>query len=124
MLLAFPAMLLPAEWMAASHEWLGLGEFPRAPIVDYLARSTSGLYGFHGLLLLIVAGDPQRYRPVVWYLAAMNVAFGAMLLAVDLHAGMPRLWTYLEGPGVAALGVILAALLRSIPPSNPVKNRA
>ena len=38
---AFAAMLLPVDWMAATHEWLGLGAFPRAPVVDYLARSVS-----------------------------------------------------------------------------------
>lgn len=35
---AFFAIFLPVEWMASSHRWLGLGEFPRAPVVDYLAR--------------------------------------------------------------------------------------
>ena len=117
--LAFPTMLLPGDWMAAAHRWLGLGELPRTPIVEYLARSTSALYGFHGVLLLIVARDPQRYRPIVCYIATMNVLFGAMLLAIDLHAGMPALWTLVEGPGIAALGVILAWLLRSVPPSVP-----
>jgi hypothetical protein len=28
---AFLAMFLPVEWMADTHRWLGLGEFPRAP---------------------------------------------------------------------------------------------
>jgi hypothetical protein len=44
--LAFPAMLLPPDWMAATHRWLGMGELPEAPVVDYLARSVSALYGF------------------------------------------------------------------------------
>ena len=118
-LMAFPTMLLPVEWMAETHRWLGLGELPRAPVVDYLARSTAALYGFHGVLLLIVAGDPQRYRPIVRYVAAMNVVFGAMLLGIDLHAGMPAWWTLAEGPGIAALGIVLALLLRSVPPSVP-----
>ena len=45
---AFLAIFLPVEWMASTHRWLGLGEFPRAPVVDYLARSIAALYGFHG----------------------------------------------------------------------------
>ena len=28
MLTAFGAMLLPVEWMKATHRWLGLGDFP------------------------------------------------------------------------------------------------
>ena len=43
LLTAFVAVLLPVSWMAATHEWLGLGEFPRAPVVDYLARSVAAL---------------------------------------------------------------------------------
>ena len=52
---AFPAMLLPTDWMDATHRWLGLGELPRAPVVEYLTRSIAALYGFHGVLLLVVA---------------------------------------------------------------------
>ena len=38
LLLAFLAVFLPRGWMAAIHEWLGLGVFPQVPIVDYLTR--------------------------------------------------------------------------------------
>ena len=41
MVTAFLAVLLPADWMADTHTRLGLGEFPRMPIVDYLARSVA-----------------------------------------------------------------------------------
>jgi hypothetical protein len=70
--------------MAATHRWLGLGEFPRMPIVDYLARPVALLYGFHGVLVLIVSRDPVTYRSIVWYLAVMNTFFGAIILAIDL----------------------------------------
>ena len=111
---AFLAMLLPVDWMAGTHEWLGLGEFPRRPLVDYLARSVAALYGFHGILLFIVAGDPQRYEPIVRYLVFMNVTLGAMLVAVDLHAGLPMLWTLLEGPPLVVTGVLIEFLSRGL----------
>ena len=107
---AFLAVLLPQDWMAASHEWLGLGTFPRMPVVDYLARSVAALYGFHGILLFIVAADPAKYRDIVSYLAFMNMGLGVMLIAIDLQAGMPAWWTLAEGPGVVAIGVLLAVL--------------
>ena len=66
LLTAFLAMCLPVDWMASTHRWLGLGEFPRAPVVVYLARSVAALYGFHGVLVLLVSSDPLRYRNVVW----------------------------------------------------------
>jgi hypothetical protein len=107
---AFLAMFLPVDWMASTHERLGLGEFPRTPIVDYLTRTVAALYGFHGVLLLIVSTDPIRYRTIVWFVAAMNVIFGAIVLTVDLRAGLPLWWTLIEGPPIALFGVVLAML--------------
>jgi hypothetical protein len=111
--IAFGAMVLPVDWMAAAHEAFGLGEFPRAPVVDYLARSIAGLYGFHGALVLLIARDPVRFRPIVSYVATLNIVFGLMLIAIDLNAGMPWFWTLLEGPMIIAVGVAVAVLNRS-----------
>lgn len=110
--LAFVAVFLPTSWMAASHGWLGMGEFPAAPLTDYLTRSISGLYGFHGVLLFIVANDPRRYSTIVLYLGIMNIAFGLMLLGIDLHAGLPSFWTMLEGPPLVGLGEVVLYLRR------------
>jgi hypothetical protein len=111
---SFLAMFLPVEWMASIHRAIGLGEFPRAPVVDYLARSIAALYGFHGVLLLIVSTDVVRYRSLVWYVAILNVVFGLMLVVIDLNAGMPLLWTLFEGPSIVVYG-ILVALLNNAP---------
>jgi len=118
LLLAFPMMLLPVDWMAATHRWLGLGPFPASPLVDYLTRSISFLYGFHGGLLLLVAGDVRRYRGVLVYVILMGFAFGASIIAVDLHAGLPPRWTFCEGPMVLVLAVIMSILLRAVPRSG------
>lgn len=112
---AFLAIFLPVDWMAATHQRLGLGEFPRAPIVDYLARSIAALYGFHGVLLLIVSRDPVRYRTIVSYVAAMNLLFGLTVLAIDLYAGLPMMWTLFEGPPITAFGIVIALLNRPPP---------
>ena len=112
---AFLTILLPAEWMASTHRWLGLGEFPRAPVVDYLARSIAALYGFHGVLLLVVSTDPVRYRAIIWFVAAMNFAFGLIVIAIDVHAGMPAFWTLGEGPPIIALGIVIAILNAGMP---------
>ncbi len=107
---AFVAIFLPVEWMAASHQRLGLGEFPRTPVVDYLARSVAALYGFHGILILLVSTDPMKYRAIVSYIASMNVLFGVIVFAIDLHAGMPAYWTFGEGPPITAFGIVIAYL--------------
>jgi hypothetical protein len=112
---AFFTIVLPVEWMASTHRWLGLGDFPRAPVVDYLARSIAALYGFHGVLLLIVSTDPVTYRAIVWFVAIMNVAFGILVMAIDLHAGMPLWWTLGEGPPIVAFGIVIAILNAGMP---------
>lgn len=110
LMLAFLAILLPVDWMAATHPRLGLGPFPRTPIVDYLTRSIAALYGFHGAFVWIVSRDPERYRVFVWFAAVMNILFGGMMVAIDLHAGMPPIWTAIEGPSIMAMGLAIAAL--------------
>jgi hypothetical protein len=117
LLLAFPMMLLPVEWMAATHRWLGLGQFPASPLVDYLTRSISFLYGFHGGLLLVVARDVRRYRGVVVYVVVMSLALGASMIVVDLHAGLPLRWVLGEGPPIMVAAVIIGLLLRAVPRS-------
>jgi hypothetical protein len=123
LLLAFPMMLLPVEWMAATHRRLGLGEFPASPLVDYLTRSISFLYGFHGGLLLVVANDIRRYRGMVLYIVVMGLVFGASMIAVDLHAGVPLRWTFCEGPSIIITSVIVGVLLRAVPRNGKVGYR-
>ena len=112
--LAFLAMLLPVEWMAATHRWLGLGEFPRAPIVDYLTRSVSSLYGFHGVLVLLVSRDPIRYLTIVRYLGWMYILAGVFAIVIDLYAPLPWYWTAVEGPSTVLSGALILYLSRSL----------
>jgi len=116
MLLATLAIVLPTPWMVATHASLGMGELPRAGIVEYLTRSVSALYALHGGLLLVLSTDVRRYVGVIAYLGAANVPLGVVLLAIDVHAGMPWYWTIAEGPPVTLFGVVLLLLVRSLPP--------
>ena len=114
-LTAFVAMVLPEAWMASAHRALGFGDWPRTPVFEYLARSIAALYGFHGGLLVLISGDPARHAAIVKYMAVMYVAFGLIVLAIDLDAGMPTWWTVVEGPPIALLGVLMAVLARRLP---------
>ena len=111
---AFLTVAMPTALMASTHERLGFGQFPDGPIVQYLARSVSAFYGFHGVLLFVVASDPARFKPIVIYLAAFNIIFGLMLIAIDLHAGMPTWWTISEGPSIIVIGLLLAMFGRRL----------
>jgi hypothetical protein len=111
--LAFLTVPLPVESMASTHRWLGLGELPRAPIVYYLARSLAAFYGLHGVLLFLLSTDVARYAPIISYVAVMNVLLGLMLVAIDVHAGLPVWWIVCEGPPVVLTGIAIALLNRS-----------
>src|SRR4051794_28031632 len=81
-LFALVAVFMPVSWMAATHRWLGLGEMPTAPVVEYLARSLSALYALLGALFLVVAADPERYRPLVRFLAVAVVLMSIVFIGV------------------------------------------
>ena len=111
--LAFLSLPMPVETMVAVHRWLGLGELPPAPIVEYLARSVSAFYGFHGVLLFLLSTNVDRFAPIITFVAVMNVLFGLMLIAIDVKAGLPAPWVALEGPPVILIGIALALLNRA-----------
>jgi hypothetical protein len=107
LLVALVPVVMPTSWMATIHRGLGLGELPQEPIVGYLTRSLSALYASHGALVLFVSFDVRRFLPVVKCLAALNVAFGAGMLAIDLAVGMPPWWIACEGPSLIVLGGVI-----------------
>ena len=113
------AVFMPMSWMAATHRWLGLGEMPTGPVVEYLARSLSSFYAVMGALCLVVAADLDRYRPLVRFLGLAFAPMSLVLLGVDLAAGMPWWWSASEGPGGVVFGALLFVLTR--PHHKPCK---
>jgi hypothetical protein len=111
-LFALGAVFMPLSWMVATHRWLGLGEMPTAPVVEYLARTVSAFYALFGALLLVLASDVARYRPVVRFLGVGLALMGAVFLGIDLAAGMPWWWSALEGPAGIVVGALLFFLAR------------
>src|SRR4051812_29243220 len=84
---AIGAVVMPASWMAAIHEWLGMGTFPAAPITLNLARCVSAFYAIYGAALVFLAGDVERYRPLIRFLGILTFLFGVALLGIDYTAG-------------------------------------
>jgi hypothetical protein len=119
-LFALVAVFMPFSWMLATHRWLGLGEMPDGPVIEYLARSVSAFYALFGALFLVVASDLERYRPVVRFLGMALTLVGLVLLGVDIEAGMPWWWSAFEGPLWVLLGALMYLLAR---PANQVKEK-
>lgn len=112
--IALFAALLPTDWMAATHAWLGAGELPRAPIVEYLTRSISLLYAIHGGFIVLASTDIRRYAPVITYIALADAILGLMLFGVGAHAGLPWHWTFIEGPSLTIPCLFLYWLNRRV----------
>ena len=112
-LIALLAVISPRSWIALSHDSLGLGTFPDAPITGYLARCTSIWYASYGLLLWFVSFDVQKYSLLITCLAWTMFIQGFIVVGIDLAEGMPGWWIALEGPCCSGLGASLLLLQRS-----------
>jgi len=102
---AIVAVVMPGSWMAACHQWLGFGEYPQAPITDYLARSLSAFYVFFGGLCILVSADLRRHAATITYLAVTHIVFAGLLLVIDLCAPLPWYWTAPEVAEAAGFGL-------------------
>jgi len=91
-LLAIVAFVMPHSWMAAVHEWLGMGLLPDKPIVDYLARYASAFSVFYGVVLFVFAGDVHRYARLITIQAILIIVFSAVGAVFGWRAGMPWWW--------------------------------
>ena len=121
-ILAFPAAVMPRDWMAAGHEWLGLGDLSSAPAVEAVMRQVSFTYGLHGIGLWLIASDVVRYRPLVVLGAACYLAYGLVFLVTDMSVGMPTVWVVGNGGSCVLIGTLLAWLLGLDRPAAVSKN--
>ena len=112
LLMAVVPVFFPVSLMATFHQWLGLGDFPDAPITIYLARSTSVLYAIHGAVMFYVAWHFDRCQALVPLLGFLHVVLGLTMIGVDLNAGMPLYWTAGEGLPIALTGAAILWLYR------------
>jgi hypothetical protein len=100
-LAALAAVFMPASWHDHLHAGVGLGALPHSPVVLYLARSASALYAVYGALLLFLSCDVVRYRPVIRFLVRIAFVHAAVLVGIDINAGLPAWWAIAEGAGYA-----------------------
>ena len=97
-LFGFPAAMavipfvMPWSWMAATHEWLGMGVLPEKPVIDYLARYASAFSAFYGILLLLLLTDVRRYAPIITFQAVAILAISTVGAVLAYRAGMPTWW--------------------------------
>ena len=105
-LVAVVPFLMPRAWIVACHAWLGLGAFPRQPIAEYLARSTSALCAFYGGLLWVLSADVRRFAPIITYQAVAIMFLAIVGNVLSVRCGMPVWWAVGDAGGASTIGVV------------------
>jgi hypothetical protein len=114
MALAAVALFMPASWMAWTHQRMGMGEFPAAPIAEYLARLTSALYAVLGVLLLLLARDIRQYSRIIAYMAFAIPAISVSVALMCRHLDMPLSWIVSDLISCGLFCIVTLVLLRQI----------
>jgi len=111
---ALVAVFMSHDQMATIHQWFGLGKFPDAKIVDYLARSLSAFYALMGVLYIVLARDIRAYATIITFVAWASICFGVATIIIDLQLGFPAWWTWGEGPFIIMYGTVVLWLQRKV----------
>ena len=106
-ILAFVAVLMPRSWMEAGHEWLGMGVMPSGPLIMFMIRQASYVYGMHGVSLWVLASDVTRLRPLVTLNGISFLLAAPVFLVIDHTAGMPLYSTITDTLGCGFFGAAL-----------------
>ena len=111
-ILAFLAVVMPRSWMEASHTGLGLGEMPVAPVLMFMIRQASYTYGAHGISLLVIASNVERFRPLIILNGIAFLIGGPVFFLIDYTSGMPWWWTIADPLSCLTFGAALLWLSR------------
>jgi len=101
-MLAFLAAIMPRRWMEAANILSGLGELPPGPLVGYLARSASALYGLHGAMIFFISLMSYRYWRLITFLAVAPSFTGSSCSASTCMKACPGGGQIFEPPGFAS----------------------
>lgn len=112
--LAIVAFVMPASWFHWCHQQLDMGDFPEQPVAEYLARATSGLVTFMGILALVIATDVRGYSAVIRLLAISLVVLEIINLVFGFSAGMPAWWIWSDALGAIAFSAVVIYLQNKI----------
>ncbi len=114
-ILAFIAVVMPREWMEVSHAWLGLGRMPAAPVLMFMIRQASYTYGMHGISLLILSLDVNRFRPLIILNGIAYLLAGPVFFLIDYTSRLPLWWTAGDAVACGSFGLLLLLLSRKSP---------
>ena len=112
-ILAFFAVVMPRSWMEATHAWLGMGEMAQGPLIMFMIRQASYVYGMHGVSLWVLASNVRRFQPLIVLNGISFTLAGVVFFLIDYSSGMPLWWTIEDSLGCALFGLGLLWLNRA-----------
>ena len=112
-ILAFVAVVMPRSWMEVSHAWLGLGQMPSGPIIMFMIRQASYVYGMHGVSLWVLASDVDRFRQLVILNGVSFLLAAPVFFVIDYTSGIPLWWTIVDTFSCAFFGAAVLWLSRN-----------
>ena len=122
-ILAFISVVMPRSWMESAHSWLGLGVMPGGPLLMFMIRQASYVYGMHGVSLWLLATDVKRYRPLIIFNGISFLLAGVVFFLIDYSTGMPFWWTIVDSFGCGSFGAAMLWLNRSQGESEKINGR-
>ena len=100
--------------METTHAWLGMGEMASGALLMFMIRQASYAYGMHGLSLLVIASDVDRFRALVILNGIAYLLAGPSFFWIDYSAGMPWWWTVADAFGCGLTGLAILLLSRNL----------
>ena len=116
-LLDFSAVLVvfvPLSFLTVATRRLGLEPLPDVPLTQYILRTASALYAFHGVLFLYLSRDIRRYAQFIEFLSWAALVHGSLVQAVMWRVGMPGWWQATEAIGYFGPAIGTLWLLRTL----------
>ena len=113
-LISFIFMVLPWGLIENLYSIFGEEPIPYSPTSGYLFRVSCGMVGIIGVYFIILARDPLKYRPLLFFSAYGLIAGGLICFIAGLVIGISPLFYIGDGLFGVILGIILAVLTSKI----------
>jgi hypothetical protein len=116
-MLSFIVMILPWSAIESLYGFFGEGALPGTPVSGYVIRVMCAIVGLIGIYFLMLARDPVRYRPLLFFTSLGLIACGLLCFFIGLIVGISPLFYIGDGLFGIISGLIIAGVTAQVPKS-------
>jgi len=84
------------------------------PLIMFMIRQASYVYGMHGVSLWLLASDVKRFQLLIVLNGISFLLAAIVFFAIDYYEGMPIWWTIADTFGCGIFGIALLWLNRRL----------